>query len=151
MPKRSVKALNIKETKRQVQLREWVMQVSACKKSGLPVRQWCQENGVAIKSYYYHLKRVREELLDVMDTENKAHMLQQTISDGTSIPARSDLAVRDRNGLPISKTGPVFAALPVPQNHGAAVTVRIGGFAIDIQNGADSAVVEQVLSVVAGL
>jgi len=46
---------------------------------------------------------------------------------------------------------PVFAALPIPQSKLAAVTVWIGNHAVDIQNGADGAVVEQVLKVVSRL
>ena len=72
--RRSVNAVNVNKTKRQVKLQEWVLQVRACKQSGLPVRQWCNENGVAVKSYYYHLKRVREELLDVMQAKNTIQM-----------------------------------------------------------------------------
>ena len=31
----------------------WCERVSACRRSGLSVRQWCQENGVSPKTYYH--------------------------------------------------------------------------------------------------
>jgi hypothetical protein len=46
---------------------------------------------------------------------------------------------------------PVFAALPMPQGRGAALTVWIGGYSVDVHNGADEAVIEQVLRAVARL
>jgi hypothetical protein len=140
--------VNVKETKRQVKLQQWVLQVRACQQSGLPVRQWCKENGVAVKSYYYHLKRVREELLDVMQAKST---IQMPVSEGSIIPARLDMAVRSGDGVPTNTKAPMFAAFPMPQGRGAAVTVWLGGCSVDIQNGADGAVVEQVLKVVSRL
>jgi len=55
------------EAKEQIKLRGWAMQIDACNRSGLTVKQWCEENGVAIKTYYYHVKRVREEMLNTIE------------------------------------------------------------------------------------
>lgn len=143
--------MNVKETKRQIQLQEWVTQVRTCKQSGLPVRQWCKENGVAVKSYYYHLKRVREELLDVMQTRYTTQIQNPDGFNSTSIPEQSEVAVRIGDCVPAKTEKPVFATLPMPQNRGAAVTVQMGGYAIDIQNGAEDIMVEHVLKVVSRL
>ena len=143
--------MNVKQTKRQIQLQEWVMQVKACKQSGLPVRQWCEENGVAVKSYYYHLKRVREELLDVMQAGNAIQIPEPGGLDSSNIPTRLDMAIRSGDGVPTNTRTPVFAAFPMPQGTGAAVTVRLDGYSVEIQNGAEEAVVEQVLKVVSRL
>jgi len=146
-----VKAMNVKQTKRQIQLQEWVMEVRACKQSGLPVRQWCEENGVAVKSYYYHLKRVREELLDTIQAGTTPQMPVPEGLDGSSMPMRLDMGVRSGDGVPTNTETPVFATFPMPQGTGAAVTVRLDGYSVDIQNGAEDAVVEQVLKVVSRL
>ena len=50
--------------KQDVRLQEWSAQIEAQQASGLTVRQWCIENGVKPKTYYYHLKKVREQFLD---------------------------------------------------------------------------------------
>jgi len=151
MPQRSVKAVNVKQTKRQVRLQEWVMQVRACKQSGMPVKQWCNENGVAVKSYYYHLKRVREELLDIMQSSDTIQTPVSAGLDGGSIPTRLDMAVRSGDGVSTNTKTPVFAAFPMPQGTSAAATVWLGGYSVEVQNGADGAVVEQVLKVVSRL
>ena len=36
----------------------WTERVAACRSSGKSVRQWCQENGIAEKTYYYWQRRI---------------------------------------------------------------------------------------------
>lgn len=50
--------------KQKVRLQEWSSQIEAQQASGLTVQQWCMENGLKPKTYYYHLKKVREQFLD---------------------------------------------------------------------------------------
>ena len=53
----------------QNKLAQWVQIVSPCRDSGLNVRQWCQEHGVNISSYYkwqrkvYAMAQAQQEIL----------------------------------------------------------------------------------------
>jgi len=122
--KGSVEAIKVQEVKRQMRLREWAGQISDCKQSGSTVRQWCEENGIGLKTYYNRMKRVREELLDNIDHAGAAQL---------------------SNWIPKQIGTPVFAALPMPRRGGAAVTVQIGAHTAEINNGADAETVEGVL------
>ena len=51
----------IKAIKQEVRLREWAEQIEAQRASGLSVKEFCEANGLKIKTYYYHLRKVREE------------------------------------------------------------------------------------------
>ena len=43
--------------------------------SGLTVRQWCRENGILPKTFYYRLRVLREEACSLMNLEpNKAEV-----------------------------------------------------------------------------
>ena len=42
----------------QEKLAQWVQIVSECRGSGLSVRQWCQEHGVNVSSYYKWQRKV---------------------------------------------------------------------------------------------
>ena len=42
--------------------------------SGLTIRDWCRENGVNETSYYYWLKKIRSEALEVQDTEKEVNL-----------------------------------------------------------------------------
>ena len=53
----------ITSVKQDVRLREWAEQLEAQQASGLTVLQWCAENGIKTKSFYYRLRRVREQYI----------------------------------------------------------------------------------------
>ncbi len=48
--------------KADVRKNQWAEIIRACQSSGMTVKAWCTENGVNIKSYYYRLRKLREEL-----------------------------------------------------------------------------------------
>ena len=50
----------ITTVKRDVQLQEWAEQIKAQQESGMTVTAYCAQNGINIKTYYYHLRKVRE-------------------------------------------------------------------------------------------
>ena len=52
----------IAKIKQEVKLRQWAEMIQQRKESGLTVSQWCTENGVNIKTYYYRLKKVRQAM-----------------------------------------------------------------------------------------
>ena len=116
--------MNVQDTVRNIQTQVWAQQVWECQQSGLTVRQWCEENGIGIKTYYYRRKRVREELLDSMESGNTKQLGEYS---------------------PMQLGTPVFAAIPMPQRDGTAVTVQIGSHVAEIHNGADPETVEGVL------
>ena len=52
----------IAKIKQEVKLRQWAEMIQQRKESGLTVSQWCTENGVNIKTYYYRLQKVRQAM-----------------------------------------------------------------------------------------
>ena len=51
----------ISEVNHELRLREWSEQIERQQSSGMSVEQWCVENGIKSKTYYYRLRRVREK------------------------------------------------------------------------------------------
>ena len=51
----------ISEAKQERRLMEWSEQIERQQSSGLSVEQWCVENRINPKTYYYRLRRVREK------------------------------------------------------------------------------------------
>jgi lambda repressor-like predicted transcriptional regulator len=127
--------MKVQEVKRQVQLREWASQIKAREESGMTVRAWCRESGISHKTYYSRLKRVREELLEAMGIE---------VAPQTGLATVGESRFQQRESA-------VFAPVAMPQGKGASITVWIGSYAIDIQNGADSETIEQALKAVSRL
>ena len=54
----------IMAVKKQVRLENWAAEVESCAASGLTVQQWCRESGMSPKTYYYHLRKVRESIIE---------------------------------------------------------------------------------------
>ncbi len=54
----------IKTVKEDIRLKEWLKQVAAQQESGMTVTAFCAANGINLKTYYYHLRKVREHCLE---------------------------------------------------------------------------------------
>ena len=54
----------ITEIKSKVSLQEWQQRVLDCQSSGMSVKAWCQQNGISTGSYYFHLRKIRESVLE---------------------------------------------------------------------------------------
>jgi hypothetical protein len=77
--------------KQDVRLQEWSAQIEAQQTSGLTVLQWCTKNGVKPKTYYYRLKKVREQFLNSSPAIVPLSVPQQS----------ADIRI-EKNGLQIS-------------------------------------------------
>lgn len=53
---------SIQKANRQRRLAEWSQRVEACRSSGLPVGRWCQENGIAVSTYFAWQRKVFKTL-----------------------------------------------------------------------------------------
>ena len=54
----------ITTVKQDVQLQEWSEQIKAQQESGMTVTAFCAQNGINIKTYYYRLRKAREQCLE---------------------------------------------------------------------------------------
>jgi transposase-like protein len=81
----------ITAVKQDVRLREWAEQLEAQQASGLTVQQWCAENGINAKTYYYRLRKVREQFME--DSPSIVPV---------SVPRSSENIHIEKNGLQIS-------------------------------------------------
>jgi hypothetical protein len=77
--------------KQQMKLREWAEQIEARRASGMSVQSWSAENGMNVKTYYYHLRKVREQFVESVPEIVPLTMPQQT----------GDIHI-EKNGLQIS-------------------------------------------------
>ena len=93
-------------------LRLWTERVAACRSSGKSVRQWCRENGIAEKTYYYWQRRVYETtraaaepmFAEVITPENQRTEIAAFIHSGS-------VRVEIRNGADSSTIRAILSAL----------------------------------------
>ena len=53
----------VTQVKTQLRLEHWKQLISECQASGMSVCSWCKENNVSEPSYYYYLKRLRQQTI----------------------------------------------------------------------------------------
>ena len=96
--------------KKKVWLREWEQQIEEQRTSGLSVQKWCIQNGINLKTYYYHLRRVREEILKQSRNENKQvqNDTVRAVVPILSVPASENITI-EKNGLHISLPSDIAA------------------------------------------
>ena len=97
----------IARIKSKVKCDEWQEQVNSQITSGLTVKEWCRQNNVNAKTYYYHLRRVREKLCEDHS--------QQIVPIRAPEPVKSSEIHIEKNGLnitlPSDISGETLAAL----------------------------------------
>ena len=81
----------ITTVKHELRLQEWSAQIEAQQSSGLTVQKWCTENGINTKTYYYRLRKVREQFME--DSPSIVPV---------SVPRSSENIHIEKNGLQIS-------------------------------------------------
>ena len=50
--RKALERMDVRTIKHAAKLSEWSERIRACRTSGKPVKTWCEENGINIKSYY---------------------------------------------------------------------------------------------------
>ena len=50
-------ATGVQELKLAARMQEWSARIAECRSSGMSVRAWCKEQGIAIQTYYHWEKR----------------------------------------------------------------------------------------------
>lgn len=88
----------ISAVKREVKLCDWAAQIEAQQSSGMTVQQWCSENGINPKTYYYHLRKIREKCVASAPAIVPLTLPKQT----------ADIRI-EKNGLQISLPGDISA------------------------------------------
>ena len=73
--------------KKEVKLTQWVEMVRQRNESGLTVTDWCKQNGINIKTYYYRLKRVRQAVCSEIEQHDivPAILVEESQTEGRNI------------------------------------------------------------------
>lgn len=100
------KTTTITEVKREVKLREWTEQIRAQQNSGMTITAYCEANGIKPKTYYYHLRKVREYCM-----ESAPAIVPVTVSN-----SNSDIRL-EKDGLQISLPSDVSAEMLIALVH----------------------------------
>ncbi len=118
----------MKSVKHEILKEQWKELIKRYNESGLPVKQWCEENQIPSGRYYYWLRAIREESL---------------IKAGT-------MAVTGQTQFAEINTVEICPSAKKPQfnNQEIRAILRSNGNEIEILNGADPNTLESVLRII---
>ena len=105
----------VQELKHAAKLREWSAKVAECRGSGIGVKAWCREQGIAFKTYYNWERQIV-----------KAATQPYALSD----PNRSGLLMRiNPDMLPNADTGRADTGIVI--QHGKSIIILPGGISAE--------------------
>ena len=112
---------------------EWIALIQECRTSGLGDKDWCEQQGIPISSFYSKITKLRHKACDIPRAQR--HILREK-----------------QQVVPVSITdaAPAVYAVPeqVPADTGAsAVILKIQDYSIEIFNHASRETIFNVLSV----
>lgn len=86
-----VRTDRIRQAKRAVRLNNWQRMYEEYLASGQTVRQWCADNNITPKTYYYRLRKLREEALK--QEQHEIVPLRDSVEE-TNIPTDNTGVIR---------------------------------------------------------
>ena len=115
----------------QMSIQKWLDIIHRYRESGLSNHQWCQENGIQLKSYYYWLSKIRKLAIEQIPRKTSAPpSLPSTVSRSASI---------------------TFAEIPVKRNYSREadpITIHIGNASIEIPTNAPASLIQSIIQTV---
>ena len=92
----------IATVKKKVRLQEWEQLIEEQRSSGLSVQEWCRQNGIAAKTFYYHLRKVREDFLKSgrSESDRAQNETERAVVPILTAPVGGNITI-EKNGLNI--------------------------------------------------
>lgn len=111
--------------KTQLSIQKWLEIIHQCRDSGLSNQQWCEENDISLKSYYYWLAKIRKMAIENLPHKRSARTVSTDAPENT-----------------------MFASIPAishcPAN-AAVVIIRAGGAVIEITEDTPDSLIRSVI------
>jgi len=113
-----------REAKREYQLHEWAKAITEKSRSGKAVKEWCAENDISPRVYYYRLRQVRERAANVAAPD--------CVTEQTALVPSGFKAVQIADKSAQSS---------------AVLTVEVGGCRVEVTEETDAELLERVCRV----
>ena len=112
--------MDVRTMKHAAKLAEWSEKVQACRSSGLPVKEWCEQNNICPKTYY------------AWERVYLAEVSKQLVIPEPLSAARSSQIVRvDPSQMP-DEVEVIGAAPAVQPTSNVQITLRYGAMSVEI-------------------
>ena len=93
------------EVKQEYQLQVWSGMIQQQKASGLSVKSWCMENGIAENTYYYRLRKIRQTACTALEKMQEATLAEVPLAPKQNFNAQIRITMK-AGTMEISNAGP---------------------------------------------
>lgn len=118
----------------ELRMQQWFEHIRSWSASGLSKRQWCAENNVTLRRFYYWQNRIRRQLYGDMACKTETAI---TVREG-NLPEEASQKL----------FAPSFAEIPMvpekPDGFRPDVVVRAGGITVELSGGAARNLLESI-------
>lgn len=71
--------MNATKQTRELKMQHWAKVIHECKNSGMPARQWMQENGIHKHQFYYWQRQLRAEALQTVSNDTSSQSVHPLV------------------------------------------------------------------------
>lgn len=83
----------IARVKKEIKLAEWEEMEKMRNASGLTVSEWCRQNGINLKTYYYRQKRMRQAVCNELEVHDIVPL--ESVNDSEQKSEKIEISVGD--------------------------------------------------------
>lgn len=129
--------VNANKMKHVANLTEWKERIIACRASGLSVKEWCQQNGKTISTYYRWEREIFGHIKKQASTENPADVNE----DALMLVSGKELVE-----LPITETSNAMEVTGSPEQETfrPVAVVRMGAMEVSLTNAVSPKLMKQL-------
>ena len=99
--------LAAKDEKRELLHRQWEEQIAECESSNMPVKEWCDVNGVNLNTFYGRVSALKKERLKQNGQQKQEIVPLSVIQENNTVVSETDNVpkVRPKENIVIRKNG----------------------------------------------
>ncbi len=122
---------------------EWMQLVTTCRQSGLSDKDWCTANGINISTFYNAVARLRQKACQIPERETNTDTIHDLTVKALPDVVPVSIIPETKTGLPAA---PALQDAAVHYDNSHMVQITTGNFSVQLCNGTDPSLVEQILS-----
>ena len=99
--------LTTKEEKRELLHKQWEEQIAECESSNMPVKEWCDVNGVNLNTFYGRVSALKKDRLKQNGHQTQEIVPLSVIQESNTANSETDIVpnVRPKENIIIRKNG----------------------------------------------
>ena len=113
----------------EVRLQQWSSAIAECNNSGMTKKEWCRQNGMSLKTFYYRQRKVRQATYSRMSAEEGGAQFADLTPKMLTTPSEVTVA-------------------KLPRTRKAPAVLCVGKLRIELNESISDAMLKQVIAAV---